>query len=138
MSVNSTNPSELFGGTWERIQDRFILASGSTYSNGSTGGSATVTLTKDEMPSHTHVQKAHSHNPSSVGANWVPNTQSVTRSQFSTTSSGNKYSLSTESRDNWKWAGTSSTTATNQNTGGGQAHNNMPPYLAVYVWKRTA
>ena len=138
MSVNSTNPSELFGGTWERIQDRFILASGSTYSNGSTGGSATVTLTKDEMPSHTHVQNAHSHTPSSVGANWVPNTQSVTRSQFSATSSGNKYSLSTGSRDDWKWAGTSSTTATNQNTGGGQAHNNMPPYLAVYGWKRTA
>ena len=58
MSVSNTSPSILFGGTWEQIQDKFLLASGSTYSNGSTGG--------------------------------------------------------------------------------GQAHNNMPPYLAVNVWKRTA
>lgn len=137
ISVNSTNPSELFGGTWEQIQDTFLLASGTTYTNGSTGGEATHTLTTNEMPSHTHVQNAHSHNPSSKGANWVPNTQSVTRSRFST-SSGNKYIPATESMEHWVWGGTSSTTATNQNTGGGQAHNNMPPYLAVYMWQRIA
>ena len=56
MSVNSTNPSELFGGEWERIQDRFLLASGSAYANGSTGGSATVTLTSAQsgVPAHSH------------------------------------------------------------------------------------
>lgn len=136
ISVNSTNPSELFGGTWEQIQDTFLLASGTTYTNGSTGGEATHTLTVNEMPSHTHVQNPHSHNPSSNGANWVPNTQSTTRSRFSTSSSGKKYIPSTESMEDWVWGGTSSTTATNKNTGGGQAHNNMPPYLAVYMWKR--
>jgi len=49
MSVNSTSPATLFGGTWERIQDRFLLAAGSSYSAGGTGGSADATL-----PSHTH------------------------------------------------------------------------------------
>ena len=54
LSVNSTNPGTIFGGTWEQIKDRFLLACGSTYSNGSTGGEAKHTLTTNEMPSHSH------------------------------------------------------------------------------------
>lgn len=62
MSANDVNPATLFGGTWEAIQDRFVLAKGSTYPTlGATGGSATHTLTTAEMPSHTHTQNAHSH-----------------------------------------------------------------------------
>lgn len=49
MSVNSTNPSTFIGGTWEQITDRFLLAAGSTYSAGSTGGSATHT---HSVPNH--------------------------------------------------------------------------------------
>ena len=52
MSVNNTNPSTLFGGTWSQIKDRFLLACGDTYSNGSTGGEATHTLTVNEMPAN--------------------------------------------------------------------------------------
>lgn len=123
MSVNSTNPSVLFGGTWEQIKDTFLLATGDTYANGSTGGEATHTLTKDEMPSHTHTQNAHSHTIGSL-ARYV-----ITGG--GTASVGEGYGNS----QNYK---TGSTTATNKNTGGGQAHNNMPPYLAVNIWKRTA
>ena len=54
MSINSTDPSELFGGEWEQIKDRFLLACGTTYSNGATGGEATHTLTTNEMPTHSH------------------------------------------------------------------------------------
>ena len=50
MSVNDTDPSLLFPGTWERIKDRFLLASGDTYSAGSTGGEATHVLTVSELP----------------------------------------------------------------------------------------
>ena len=53
-SSNNTNPGTLFGGTWTQIKDRFILAAGDSYSNGATGGAATVTLTVSNMPSHKH------------------------------------------------------------------------------------
>ena len=53
-SSNNTNPGTLFGGTWTQIKDRFILAAGDYYSNGATGGAATVTLTVSNMPSHSH------------------------------------------------------------------------------------
>ena len=56
MSVNSTNPGTLFGGTWERIQDRFLLAAGSTYTAGATGGAATMAHT--HTLAHTHPQVA--------------------------------------------------------------------------------
>lgn len=49
MSVNDVNPSTLFGGTWERIQDRFLLAAGSTFAAGNTGGSKDAVVV-----SHTH------------------------------------------------------------------------------------
>lgn len=63
MSVSTLDPSVVFGGTWQQIKDRFLLASGDTYGNGETGGAAnhtpsgTVgnhTLTVNEIPSHTH------------------------------------------------------------------------------------
>ena len=54
MSVNSTNPGTLFGGTWSQLKDRFLLGAGNTYTNGNTGGAATVTLTVNRMPKHSH------------------------------------------------------------------------------------
>ena len=54
MSVNSTNPGELFGGTWEQIQGRFLLGQGSGYSAGAIGGEANHALSDNEMPSHRH------------------------------------------------------------------------------------
>ena len=123
ISVNSTSPETLFGGTWEQIQDSFLLASGQTYQNGTTGGSATVTLTVEQMPSHTHTQNAHSHTIGSLARYVITGGGNA--------SVGDGYGNS----QNYK---TGSTTATNKNTGGGQAHNNMPPYLTVFMWKRTA
>ena len=54
LSSNNTNPGTLFGGTWTQIKDRFILTAGDSYSNGATGGAATVTLSVSNMPSHSH------------------------------------------------------------------------------------
>ena len=54
-SSKSTNPASLFGGTWVRIKDRFVLACGDTYKTvEATGGASSVTLMVDNMPSHTH------------------------------------------------------------------------------------
>lgn len=144
ISVNSVNPSFLFGGQWEQIQDRFLLASGSTYSAGSTGGSATHTLTTNQIPSHTHTQNSHQH-ASTPTSGWY--TISVKGDDWTYTGkramsygSGNYYYpySGTNTEGVAQTSNTGGTTATNQNTGGGQAHNNMPPYLTVYVWKRIA
>ena len=127
ISTVATNPSVLFGfGVWEQIEDVFLLGAGSAYTAGSTGGESTHTLTVQEMPVHSHTVNAHSHaigldNDTTIGTyGWSlhinQNGNSVTGAQKTVTS------------------GTSSP---NTNTiGGGVAHNNMPPYLTVYMWKR--
>jgi len=92
----------------------------------STGGADTVTLTVAQMPSHTHTQNAHQHK---YGATYQDiATGSSTHYTVLKTKNAN-----TGQGDYW----TTATTATNQNTGGGQAHNNVPLYKSVYIWERT-
>lgn len=124
MSVNSTNPSTLFGGTWEQLKDRFLLGSGDTYNNGATGGSATVQLTTAELPSHNH--------PSA--SNKFGMFDSLKRT------SKRKYTSKDDSGIQYIYSpGTSYSVQSNTgNCGSNSAHNNMPPYLVVYMWKRTA
>ena len=77
-SSKNTNPGTLFGGTWTQIKDRFILAAGDSYSNGATGGAATVTLTVSNMPSHKHsftpsgTVSSHSHTGPSHTHSFTP------------------------------------------------------------------
>lgn len=118
-SVNSTSPAELFGGTWERLTGRFLLGTDSgltddngdeitaTYEAGATGGETTHTLTTSEIPSHHH------------GSYYTGNTSETLR---------------------YPWL-SGSGTGSNMGygpvyAGGGKAHNNMPPYVSVYMWKR--
>lgn len=112
MSVNATNPSALFGGTWEQIKDRFLLAAGDSHAAGRTGGEETHTLTAAELPDHTHTFK-YTGQSVMEGVNAIRLYQAASN-QYNAYSGGQS--------SNCK----------------GQAHNNMPPYLAVYVWKRTA
>lgn len=153
MSVNEVSPSILFGGTWEKITNKFLLGAGGSYSLNSTGGATSVTsgassgstggpstnttgsttLTVAQMPSHTH-------DPGS-GTSFVEGgsgSGSVASLNFA---SGNYH--------RYQYYHTSA-------TGGGQGHthtlsshthslnshthsvNTMPPYLAVNIWKRTA
>lgn len=132
MSVNNANPGTLFGGTWEQIQDTFLLAAGQTYSAGATGGEAAHTLTQSEMPSHTHP-------PYYDGADWgiaeFRNTSDKSGIwRFDLTNTGDGLLLGARA-DGQTYIALRSSTGS---VGGGTAHNNMPPYLAVYVWKRTA
>lgn len=122
MSVVDTNPATLFGfGTWARIQDRFLLAAGGTYKAGATGGEASHTLTVAEMPQHTHTSRVQWQNtPSAV------NTVCANGSPVSVANVQGSLSVDNGDQANIGY------------TGGSQAHNNMPPYLAVYVWQRTA
>ena len=132
MSVNSANPSTLFGGTWEQIEDTFLLAAGQTYTAGDTGGEAEHTLTTDEMPKHRHYPYGETE---SGNGNWrFPNIRdrSSISGKMELTSGTGMYGFASNST----WNDTSISAVTG-NTGGNQAHNNMPPYLAVYMWKRT-
>lgn len=146
MSVISTNPGNLFGGTWERIQNQFLLASGGDYPAGSSGGSPDAVLM-----THTHTQAAHTHY-TLKGEGWGYPVYSTTQSGISrtkvSTSSGSRYAvLGTSGASNADGSGLAfggqlrtatptinSTGSKNNNDGIGK---NMPPYLAVYVWKRT-
>lgn len=138
LSISGENPGSLFGGTWVRIEDTFLLASGSSYSAGSTGGEAVHTLTEDEMPSHRHTPASYNTVGSEEGYNRYFSTNlqtastSVARTEITKTTGGGRYAMTASV------SGDISECAYTSNTGGGTAHNNMPPYLAVYVWKRTA
>lgn len=132
-SDTSFNPNTTWGGTWElETEGQVHIGAGSTYtvsgatSNTTDGGEATHTLTTSEMPSHTHTQNSHSHHVSATFVRYINQTAIV--------ASGSKYKFF--SQDNNLY--TDGATATNQNTGGGGAHNNMPPYIIVNRWHRTA
>lgn len=129
VSVNSANPSSLFGGTWEQLKDRFLLGAGDAYGNGTTGGEAAHTLTINEMPSHTHTQNPHAHSVRAKGFNGTSNTNGYYML---------RRNRSDDSYDAVDPSAAMNATATNQNTGGSASHNNMPPYLVVYMWKRVS
>lgn len=116
MSVNSTNPKNLFGGTWEQIQGRFLFGMNSNYPAGSTGGEVTHKLTYNEMPEHAHEMYSGNGGGDST---WTPNAGTYLVDSV------------TSEKTTW-WAQIGMNTA-----GGSAAHNNMPPYLSVYIWKRT-
>ena len=129
INVNTINPGTIFGGTWEQIEDKFLLCSGSTYENGTAGGSATHvhgtqehTLTIDEIPSHKHTINRMSwaaSKPSGYGSSvylWAYDTSDiypVSESYFNNTGGSGSHSH-----------GNTTSTST------------LPPYLAVTVWKR--
>lgn len=113
-SVDNTSPATLFGGTWQQLEDTFLYATSGTADTGyqATGGEATHTLSINEMPSHNHGHSSPIYNAGSA----VSSANNVV---------------------NWQHHATVDLISI-QNTGGGAAHNNMPPYMKVYMWKRTA
>ena len=152
LSVNNVNPGTIFGGTWEQIQDRFLLAAGGTYAGGSTGGSdththttAAVALTVAQMPKHRHTPSNHNTAGSESGYKRVftthldINSDSTGRRAVGGTGSGYAITAKTSNDD---LAGVDYTSY--QGDGASHSHGNtgssssLPPYLAIYVWKRTA
>lgn len=134
LSINSTNPSTLFGGQWEQLKDRFLLGSGDTYQSGSTGGEASHTLSSNEMPSHTHTASTNNtggHRHTFKGWWTTKGDGSATYACVARTQQSDPAEYGS-----FATAGAHSHTVTVNNTGNGQPHNNMPPYLTVYMWKR--
>ena len=149
-SSNDTDPATLFGGTWQQIKDRFVLAAGDSYSVNSTGGAATVTLSVDNMPSHNHIFRG------------IKNAVNVSGGNHRHTFSGDLRPLTrygnerytgegdwiagltdtTEYSGNLSMSGEFTPSGNIDNAGGlngiTQPHNNMPPYIVKYCWERTA
>lgn len=127
ISVNSKNPSEIFGGTWERIKGKMLVGvdedDADLSQSGKTGGEKEVTLTIDEIPEHIH-------------GNYLPsnNTGSETVSAYGHYFNDNVFGYSAGGRV----MHIPNITIGTREAGGGQAHNNMPPYYTVYIFVRTA
>lgn len=133
ISVDSRNPGSIFGGTWVQIKDRFLLAAGDTYRNGNTGGVSSVTLNTSQMPAHSHSAGlnnggGHQHvmwfggGANSGSGGQIP----VANSRWGQDTAG----MTDGSHDHGGiWMA---------NAGGNQAHENMPPYLVVYIWRRVS
>lgn len=136
MSVNSVNPSTLFGGTWERIEDRFLVATGTYFDLEQSGGSKDAVVV-----SHTHTQVEHTHTyPSNESGNpYKPwGTKSGSTEEGAPVSGTGKYYAATKNQD-YKWlTDMSSEQPTINASGVDGTDKNLPPYLAVNMWKRTA
>lgn len=142
ISTEETNPSKLFGGTWESYgQGKTLIGAGTgtdengetkTFTANTTGGEYSHKLTIEEMPSHTHIQNAHVHAVSfdngtdSLGleGGYVDPNKSM-HLQGHAVAGARSYTLRANP-----------TIATNQNTGGSQSHNIMQSYIVTYMWKR--
>lgn len=170
MSTSSTNPHNLFGGTWEAYaQGRVLIGVGQgtdangvkkTFNAGATGGEYEHTLTVGEMPAHNHTASTNStgsHTHTGTAASTGAHTHTVTlwnrndtEAHASAQFAGHKNAYQT------KWNqivpssgahthsvtiqsdGAHQHTVTIANTGSNTAHNNLPPYIGVYFWRRTA
>ena len=190
MSLNATNPAELFGGSWLPLDEgRVLIGANATYPVNSKGGEASHTLTVKEMPSHNHDDEltssehnvqtnhggksdtdgSHTHtrgtmeiegeaggvltdsakssvqnasNPHIGGAfsfvHKANNTTGLAYNSVSTMANGLQFYASDG------WTGETSSSGSHYHyidlntSGGGAGHNNMQPYLAVYMWYRTA
>ena len=120
-----TSPASFIGGTWEQIKDCFILAAGDTYAAGSTGGEAKHSLTKLENGPHSHEVVALGNDK------WYYKTSNPVGIKFQTQYHTliNDISIVGTADESAGYLATNS-------SGTGQPHNNMPPYTAMYIWRR--
>lgn len=117
VTKSTENPSAKFGGQWELLKDRFLLGAGGEYSLASTGGEKEHTLTINEMPSHNHTMINLV-----KGAMAISNHPSFSSLGTSETDPND----TTDHKSNRNMA----------RNGNDKPHNNMPPYIAVYIWEK--
>lgn len=120
-SGDPTSPAELYGGTWERIEGKFIMGASDSYPAGSTGGEAKHTLTEDELPRIRDCLNGFAvYNANAVGTSGVITLSEEAGQSNVQLGDGTKYATLIMS------------------LGDSQPHNNMPPYYSAYIWRRVA
>ncbi len=122
ISENATSPAELYGGTWERIEGKFIMGASDTYPAGSTGGSATHTQAQDEIALHKHNQSMQ--DGSGSFSRWV--------SGSSGGNSGYVSNIITEYVD------TGLAVVMTEGAGNNKPMDILNPYYSMYIWRRVA
>ena len=127
LSVNNENPSKYFGGTWVawgtgRVPVGVDTSQTEFNAVQKTGGEKTHALTVNEIPAHEHTQRKQMQN-GGVGNKVITN------------QNGGANGDGPETQVNWYTGKAPLNTAS---AGGNQAHNNLPPYITCYMWKRTA
>lgn len=145
MSVNSTSPDSLFGGTWTRLKDRFLLGAGDTFTAGNTGGHKSLQAHTHSIPALSGTAAsagAHTHVVTTKTTSYASGSQSewrcmsfadtkadYTQTVYSGSSGAHTHSVTTTS---------STTGSTGSGLASSSAEGNMPPYLVVYIWKRVS
>ena len=124
-SSDSTDPSELFGGTWTRVKDQFVFAAGDSHAVGTVGGEERVTLKYTELPEHYHA---------------VIDYENTNYVYVNTPANGSTYMtiLQTASSSSYSNVGSRRLLAGEGYQSRGNSHNNMPPFVTKYCWERTA
>lgn len=177
MSMSLTSPSSLFGGTWQRIQSRYLMASDSTYTAGETGGNNDAVVVSHSHSASSEVDGGHSHSISggshshsgtaksagshshsitnTLGCGWNPggNTDRIMYNKYQSARGMQEFfSINTGgAHTHTVTVSTSSSHSHTISSNGDHAHNvnifssgssgtnkNMPEFIAVNVWKRTA
>lgn len=122
-SSSSTSPASLFGGNWTAVKDAFIFGSGTNYKVGDTGGELVHTLSLSEIPRHQHLM------------NTDPDVRVLSVGGSSGETTLGFVGGGTNTLWNGMQKGRIQTTAYN---GGGNGHNNMPPFVTANIWRRVA
>lgn len=122
MSIENNSPASWLGGTWKLIKDRFLIGAGGSYSKGATGGSTT-----------------HSHGLNSgfakINYGWIDNANKLVLQPKQATWSGGLKTR--DGMNGYDFPSFTESTATELG-GSTDSASNIPPYLAVYMWERTA
>lgn len=116
LSTDGTEPAELYGGTWERIEGRFIMGASDTYPVKSTGGSATKTIAKTNLPDD----------------------RLEVFTQYTKGAEGQEYDVVSITYEHSNGSGDFSRTGRTSSLGDGTPLNILPPYYSMYIWRRVA
>ena len=126
---DSFSPSALWGGSWSRVTNRFLIGSGGTYSTGVTGGETSVTLTVDQMPNHNHTRQDLVYDQSYSESQLLS-----ARTVYWTFGSQCNIAYDQQTMEHVAMFNGGSTGY----AGNGASHNNMPPYIGCNIWRKIA